>query len=62
MKIQGIEEGLAISVAQSPYDIGYMGVENAVKALKGDQVENRIPTPIKVVTKENAEEHLKEIQ
>ncbi|KAA9016983.1 sugar ABC transporter substrate-binding protein [Niallia endozanthoxylica] len=58
-----INEGkLAASVAQSPYDIGYMGVENAVKAIKGEKVENRIPTPIKVVTKENAEEHLKEIQ
>ncbi|WP_394236768.1 sugar ABC transporter substrate-binding protein [Niallia oryzisoli] len=53
---------LAASVAQSPYDMGYMGVENAVKTIKGEKVENRIPTPIKVVTKENAEEHLKEIQ
>ncbi|MGY4111785.1 sugar ABC transporter substrate-binding protein [Aeribacillus sp. SP014] len=58
-----ISEGkLAASVAQSPYDMGYMGVENAVKAIKGEKVEKRIPTPIKVVTKENAEEHLKEIQ
>ncbi|GKU83596.1 sugar ABC transporter substrate-binding protein [Niallia sp. NCCP-28] len=58
-----ISEGkLAASVAQSPYDIGYMGVENAVKTIKGEKIEKRIPTPIKVVTKENAEEHLKEIQ
>ncbi|WP_338448130.1 sugar ABC transporter substrate-binding protein [Niallia oryzisoli] len=57
-----IEGKLAASVAQSPYDMGYMGVENAVKALKGEKVENRIPTPIKVVTKENAKEHLEEIQ
>ncbi|OXS78741.1 sugar ABC transporter substrate-binding protein [Domibacillus enclensis] len=53
---------LAASVAQSPFDMGYMGVENAVKAINGDEIEKRIPTPIKVVTEENAEEHLQEIQ
>lgn len=57
-----IDGQLAASVAQSPYEMGYMGVENAVKAIKGEEVEKRIPTPIKVVTKENAEEHLKDIQ
>ena len=57
-----IEGKLAGSVAQSPYDMGYMGVENAVKTIKGEKVEKRIPTPIKVVTKENGEEYLKEIQ
>ncbi|WP_050182470.1 sugar ABC transporter substrate-binding protein [Domibacillus robiginosus] len=56
------EDKLTASVAQSPYDMGYMGVENAVKAIKGEEVEKRIPTPIKVVTKENAAEHLEEIK
>lgn len=57
-----IEGKLAGSVAQSPYEMGYMGVENAVKIIKGEEVDVRIPTPIKVVNEENAEEHLKEIQ
>lgn len=57
-----IDGKLAGSVAQSPYEMGYMSVENAVKAIKGEEIEKRIPTPIKVVIKENAEEHLEEIQ
>lgn len=57
-----IQDKLAGSVAQSPYEMGYMGVENAVKTIKGEEIERRIPTPIKVINKENAEEHLEEIQ
>ncbi|MDT8860131.1 sugar ABC transporter substrate-binding protein [Alkalihalobacillus sp. MEB130] len=46
------------SIAQSPYDMGYQGVENAIKVLKGETVEKRIDTGVSIVTAENAEEVL----
>lgn len=49
---------LAGTIAQSPYDMGYLGVENAIKAIKGEKVEKRIDSGIDVITKENAQEKL----
>jgi ribose transport system substrate-binding protein len=54
--------GLTASVAQQPYDMGYKGVENVLKALNGETVEKRIDSSIDVITKENAEEKLEEIK
>ncbi|MGF1697018.1 ribose ABC transporter substrate-binding protein RbsB [Vibrio kyushuensis] len=42
---------LAATVAQQPDLIGALGIETAVKVLKGDAVEEYIPVPLKVVTK-----------
>ncbi|GED17170.1 sugar ABC transporter substrate-binding protein [Aneurinibacillus migulanus] len=49
---------LAGSVAQSPYNMGYKGVENAVKAIKGEAVEKRIDSGVEMITKENAQKKL----
>jgi ribose transport system substrate-binding protein len=49
---------LAGSVAQSPYDMGYKGVENALKAIKKEQVEKRIDSGVDMITKENAQKKL----
>lgn len=46
------------TIAQNPYDMGYKGVENAVKAIEGESVEKRIDTGADVITPENAEEKL----
>ncbi|WP_028987024.1 sugar ABC transporter substrate-binding protein [Thermicanus aegyptius] len=46
------------SIAQSPYDMGYKGVENALKAIKGEKVEKRIDSGVDVITKENAQKKL----
>jgi ribose transport system substrate-binding protein len=55
--LKSIKEGkLTASVAQNPYNIGYMGVEAAVKAAKRENVEKRIDTGTKVVTQENVDE------
>ncbi len=43
------------SVAQSPYNIGYMGVENAIKAAKGETVEKRIDTGAKMIDASNVQ-------
>ena len=44
------------TVAQSPDRMGAMAVENAVKLLKGEQVQPEFVVPIKLVTKETAGE------
>jgi ribose transport system substrate-binding protein len=44
------------SVAQSPAQMGALAVENALKLLKGEQVNAEFVVPIKLVTKENAGE------
>ncbi|MGI9860013.1 sugar ABC transporter substrate-binding protein [Moorella naiadis] len=55
--LKSIKEGkLTASIAQNPYNIGYMGVDAAVKAAKGESVEKRIDTGTKVITKENVDE------
>lgn len=57
--IESVQAGeLAGTIAQNPYDMGYKGVENAVKAIKGEDVEKRIDTGADVVTPENAEKKL----
>ena len=42
-------------VVQDPLKMGYLGVETAVKHLKGEKVEKRIDTGVTLVTKENME-------
>lgn len=42
------------SVAQSPAQMGALAVENALKLLKGEQVQAEFVVPIKLITKENA--------
>ncbi|HWO97673.1 MAG TPA: substrate-binding domain-containing protein [Bacillus sp. (in: firmicutes)] len=46
------------TVAQNPYDIGYLSVEQAQKALKGERTEERIDTEIDIITKDNATEQM----
>ena len=40
-------------VIQTPYAIGYLGVEAAYRLLRGNPVESVVYTPVKLVTKEN---------
>jgi ribose transport system substrate-binding protein len=49
---------LAGTIAQSPYDMGYEGVKNALEAIKGKKVEKRINSGVDIITKENAKEKL----
>jgi ribose transport system substrate-binding protein len=44
---------MVATVAQSPDRMGAMAVENAVKLLKGEQVNAEFVVPIKLITKEN---------
>lgn len=52
--VKAVKEGkLAATVAQQPAEMGKLGVENAVKFLKGEKLPKFIPVPLKLVTKEN---------
>src|SRR2546427_771192 len=50
---------MAASVAQSPYNMGKFGVQNALKALTKKSVAKRIDTDTVLVTKKNAAENAK---
>lgn len=57
-----IEGKIFGSVAQNPYGMGELAVENAVKAVKGESVEARIDSGAEVVTKENVEQYLTQLK
>lgn len=53
-----VESGeLLGTVAQYPAEMGIIGVENVVKAVKGESIEKDIDTGAKLITKENVKEH-----
>ncbi|NLG93212.1 MAG: substrate-binding domain-containing protein [Clostridiales bacterium] len=57
--VQSIIDGKeTASVAQSPYDMGYQAVVNAVKAAKGETVEKNIIIETKLIDSSNAKEYL----
>jgi ribose transport system substrate-binding protein len=56
-QVDQLKEGLVQAlVAQNPREIGRQGVEQAVAALRGDQVEEEITTPLTVATKDNLDD------
>lgn len=57
---QAILKGeMSASVAQSPFNMGKFGVENALKAIQGKKVAKRIDTGTVLVTKKNAAQYAK---
>ena len=60
--VQAVIDGeLTATVAQSPYNMGYQAVVNAVSAAKGEEIEKRIDTGAKIIDAENAEDYLAEL-
>jgi ribose transport system substrate-binding protein len=57
--IKLIEDGeLPGTVAQNPFDMGYLGVEAAVKVIKGEKVERNIDSGVDIIIKGNAQHRL----
>lgn len=56
-----IEGKIVGSVAQNPYRMGYQGVQDAVKAMKGEKLEKVIDTGATLVVKDNAEQFKKDL-
>src|SRR5690606_6000340 len=57
-----IAGGLTGSVAQMPYDMGDEGVEAALKAIKGEEVDKRIDSGVDIINPENAEQKLSDLK
>jgi len=53
---------LNASIAQSPYNIGFKGVEAAIKAAKGESVDKRIDTGTEVINKDNVKQKIEELK
>lgn len=57
--LQQIQQGnQSIGIAQNPYDMGYLSVEAALKAIKGEKVNSRIDIGVDFITQGNAEQRL----
>lgn len=52
--------GIDATVAQNPYKMGRVGVEKAVAAANGEDIQDTIDTGVTLVTSENAETYLQE--
>ena len=56
-QVAQLEEGLVQAlVAQNPREIGFQGVQTAVAALRGEDYEEQITTPLTVVTQDNLDD------
>ena len=54
-----IEKGtLSGTVAQNPYDMGYLSVEAALKVIKGKKVNRNIDTGVDIITNNNVKQRL----
>ncbi|MFJ8266063.1 sugar ABC transporter substrate-binding protein [Peribacillus asahii] len=54
-----VKEGIVSStVAQNPYDMGYISVQTALKVKKGERVNPYIDSGVDIITKGNAKERL----
>jgi len=52
--VQALEQGIIDAlIVQQPFQMGYLGVEFAVKAIRGEEIPKFVETPIVVVTREN---------
>jgi ribose transport system substrate-binding protein len=52
------KDKLSITLAQNPFDMGYLSVTEALKAIKGGTVDKRIDSGIDIVTKNNAKSRI----
>ncbi|MFF2448860.1 sugar ABC transporter substrate-binding protein [Neobacillus sp. NPDC058068] len=54
-----VEKGtITGTVAQNPYDMGYLSVQAALKVTKGETIKRNIDSGVDIVTKDNAKEKL----
>lgn len=57
--LSAIQDGtMNATVAQQPAEIGSLGVENAIRVINGESVEENIPVEVQLVTPENVSEFL----
>lgn len=52
------DETLPGTMAQNPYDMGYLSVETAMKVIKGENVKPFVDSGVDIIIKENAQQRL----
>ncbi|NYE07452.1 ribose transport system substrate-binding protein [Bacillus niacini] len=52
------DETLPGTIAQNPYDMGYLSVETAMKVIQGENVEPFVDSDVDIIIKENAQQRL----
>lgn len=52
------DETLPGTMAQNPYDMGYLSVETAMKVIQGENVEPFVDSGVDIIIKENAQQRL----
>lgn len=58
-----IQQGKVLgTVAQNPYNMGQLAVENALKAIKGETIEERIDSGAEVIVKDNVDGYLEDLK
>ncbi|WP_169907516.1 sugar ABC transporter substrate-binding protein [Priestia abyssalis] len=61
--VEYVEAGkIGATVAQNPYDMGYLSVEQAQKAIRGGNIQKKIDSGIDIITEDNAKEKLDFLQ
>ena len=55
-----VAEGSVIkaTVAQSPFEMGYLAVENMIRLANGETIEERIDSGAKLITADNAQDYI----
>lgn len=57
--VREIEKGKqSATIAQNPYDMGYVSVVQAVNAIKGESVKKRVDSGIDIITQDNAKDKI----
>lgn len=51
-------KSLSATLAQNPYDMGYISVKQALRSVKGELIEKRIDSGIDIITWDNVEDRL----
>ncbi|MCQ2379204.1 MAG: substrate-binding domain-containing protein [Victivallaceae bacterium] len=55
--LDGVARGKVLAIiAQNPFEIGYQGVRQAARKLRGETIERSLPIPSMTVTRDNLEE------
>jgi ribose transport system substrate-binding protein len=52
------DETIPGTMAQNPYDMGYLSVETAMKVVQGENVEPFVDSGVDIIIKENAQNRL----
>ncbi len=51
-----------ITIAQNPYEMGFYAVDNAIKAINGEKLDDFVNSGVTIITKDNAQERYDTVQ